>query len=458
MFVGRRKELARLDECWKADTQKLVAVYGRRRIGKTILLEEFIKDKKGISFTAFIGNRDLLFKSLVDIINSFFASAGPKYAFSDLNEIFSFVFNKSMESKFIFIIDEFGYLAKEFPEATSLLQHYVDSYKNKGKMLLILCSSSRSFMENDVFGSQSPLYGRRDLSLKLKPFGFNETKEMLPLLESNEDIFKVWSITGGIPLYVSLFAPYKNVDEAVKELFFEDTGYFVNEVNLIMLTEATRSEKTAAICTLLANGTNKLTEIANKTSSYPALIKSVLENLETLDIVEKELSISPSKRKPIWRIKDPLIRFWYLFRYPFSSYDARIMMNHYLEYFPQFLGYSYEKLCSLALPSILDGKPIIEEGRWWGGNPITKQEEEIDIAVRTMDKELIVSECKYQSKDISPEVIYTLQRRAALIANDEKVSYVIFTKNKTSIDSSAFPNTEFYSLEDVVGMLSDLDK
>ena len=164
-------------------------------------------------------------------------------------------------------------------------------------------------MENDVFGSQSPLYGRQDLSLKLKPFGFNETKEMLPLLESNEDIFKVWAITGGIPLYVSLFAPYKNVDEAVKELSLEDTGYFVNEVNLIMLTEATRSEKTAAICTLLATGTNKLTDIANKTSSYPALIKSVLENLENLDIVEKELSISPSKRKPVWRIKDPLIRF-----------------------------------------------------------------------------------------------------------------------------------------------------
>ncbi len=64
MFVGRKKELARLEECWKNDFQKLVAVYGRRRIGKTILLEEFIKDKEGISFTAFRGNKDLLFKSL----------------------------------------------------------------------------------------------------------------------------------------------------------------------------------------------------------------------------------------------------------------------------------------------------------------------------------------------------------------------------------------------------------
>ncbi len=92
---------------------------------------------------------------------------------------------------------------------------------------------------------------------------------MLPLLKKNEDIFKVWAITGGIPLYLSLFAPYGDVDEAVRDLFFDETGYFVNEVDLIMLTEATRSEKTAQICTLLAAGTNKLSDIANKAGSYP---------------------------------------------------------------------------------------------------------------------------------------------------------------------------------------------
>lgn len=241
MFVGRKKELARLEECWECDSQKLVAVYGRRRIGKTILMEEFMKNKEGISFTAFCGNHDLLFKSLTALINNFFVSSCPGYAFPDFNEIFSFIFNQSIERKYVLILDEFGYLASEFPEVTSLLQYYVDSYKNKDKLLLILCSSSRSFMENDVFGSKSPLYGRRDLSLKLGPFGINETKEMLPLLAKNEDIFKVWAITGGIPLYLSLFGPYSNVDTAVKDLFFDEAGYFVNEVNLIMLTEATKS-------------------------------------------------------------------------------------------------------------------------------------------------------------------------------------------------------------------------
>lgn len=387
MSLGRRKELAGLEECREAGTQKLTAVYGRRRI---VLMEEFIKDKEGIRITAFSGNRELLFKSLENMINSFFVPSGPGYVFSDLNEMFSFIFKQSIERKFFFLIDEFGYLAEEFPEVTSLLQFYVDSYKNKGKLFLILCSSSRSFMENDVLGSRSPLYGRRDLSLKLGPFGIEETKEMLPLLKNNEDIFKVWAITGGIPLYLSLFAPYSDVDEAVIDLFFDETGYFLNEVDLIMLTEATRSEKTAQICTLLAAGTNKLSDIANKAGSYPTLVKSVLENLESLDIVEKEVSVSPAKRKPVWRIKDPLIRFWYLFRYPLSSYPSGIMMNHYSLHITEFLGSSFEKLCALALPYILSGKPIMEEGRWWGGNPLTKKEEEIDIVVRTMDKELIM--------------------------------------------------------------------
>ncbi len=436
-----------MEECWECDSQKLVAVYVRRRIGKTILLEEFMKNKEGISFTAFCGNRALLFKSLSAMINNFFVSSGPGYAFSDFNEIFSFVFNQSLERKYVLILDEFGYLASEFPEVTSLLQYYVDSYKNKGKLLLILCSSSPVLwrMMSSV---------RRALSLKLGPFGINETKEMLPLLAKNEDIFKVWAITGGIPLYLSLFAPYSDVDTAVKDLFFDETGYFVNEVNLIMLTEATKSDKTAAICTLLATGTNKLSDIAENAGSYPSLVKSVLENLEKLDITEKELSVSPAKRKPIWRIKDHLIRFWFLFRYPLSSYSSEIMMRNYLTHISEFLGSSFEELCELSLAYILEGKPIMEKGRWWGGNPATKKEEEIDIVVRTTEKELITCECKYVSGDIKPEVVHTLQKRTALINEDEKVSYVIFTKNKVTFDTAQFPLVHFYSLDDVILMLT----
>jgi uncharacterized protein len=453
MFVGRKKELEKLNRLYVTEKQKFVAVYGRRRIGKSVLLDEFIKDKEGIKFVAFRGDRNLLFKSLCEIVSSFFAPMGPQYAFSDLDELFSFVFTKSTERQFVFIIDEYAYLAEFFPEASSLLQKYIDLYKEKGKLFLVLCSSSRSFMEQQVLGSTSPLYGRRDLSLKIGPFGIPETKEMLPLLTDNKEIFKVWAITGGVPLYLSLFSPYDDVDQAVRELFFDDTGFFVNEVPLMFLMENKSAKNYLSVCTLLACGTNKVSEMANKAGLSSSLISSVLESLSNIDIVEKEESVSPASRRPIWRIKDNLVSFYYRFRYPLSSYSEEQMMMNYMNHINEFLGFSFEKLCASALPKIVDEKFITELGRWWGGNPTTKKEEEIDIVAWTDERELIACECKYISKDISIDTINTLKRRAALISEGEKVTYIFFTKERTALNINSYPSCSFYSLEDVFSLL-----
>lgn len=454
MFVGRKKELEKLEKLYSTGTQKFAAVYGRRRIGKTVLLEEFMKDKEGIRFISFRGNRDLLFKSLTGIVNSFFAPEGPQYAFSDLDELFSFIFSKSTSRHFIFIIDEYAYLAELFPEASSLLQKYIDMYREKGKLFVILCSSSRSFMEGQVMGSSSPLYGRRDLALKLGPFDLRETKEMLPLLFDNRDIFTVWAITGGVPLYLSLFSAYSNVNEAVRELFFDETGYFVNEVPLMFLMEKRSAKNYLSVCTLLASGTNKLSDIANKTGLSTSLVTSVLESLSEIDIVEKEVSVQPASRKPVWRIKDSVIAFYYRFRYPFSAYGEDRMTANYLVHINEFLGFSFEKLCRKALPGILKGTLITEMGRWWGGNPVTKTEEEIDIAAWTDDGALTVCECKYISKDITEEVIATLKRRALLINGGRKTSYIFFTKKKTELNPEGYPSCSFYCLDDVFSLLS----
>ncbi len=116
MFVGRKKELEKLEKLCAAEKQKFVAVYGRRRIGKTVLLEEFMKGKEGIRFVAFRGSRELLYRSLLDMTNSFFAPDGPKYAFNDPDELFAFIFSKSLTSQFTFIIDEYAYLAEFSPK------------------------------------------------------------------------------------------------------------------------------------------------------------------------------------------------------------------------------------------------------------------------------------------------------------------------------------------------------
>ncbi len=208
------------------------------------------------------------------------------------------------------------------------------------------------------------------------------------------------------------------------------------------------------VCTLLASGTNKVSDIAQKTGLSTSLVTSVLASLAEIDIVEKEVSVQPASRKPVWRIKDRVVTFYYRFRYPFSAYGGKQMTANYLVHINEFFGFAFEKLCRKALPGILNGTLITEMGRWWGGNPVTKKEEEIDIAAGTDDGGLTVCECKYISKDITNEVVTTLKRRASLISGGRKTSYIFFTKEKTALNPGDYPFCSFYCLDDVFRLLS----
>lgn len=210
------------------------------------------------------------------------------------------------------------------------------------------------------------------------------------------------------------------------------------------------------VCSLLASGSNKLSDTANKSGLSTPLVSSVLESLAEIDIVEREESISQSSRKPIWRIKNRPVAFYYRFRYPLSSYNEEEMMRNYHSHINVFLGFSFEKLCSMALPKIIT-EPIREMGRWWGGNPVTKAEEEIDITAWTDDGELTACECRYIPEDISSEVIATLRRRAALISGGKRTSLIFFTKEKTAPDTKAYPDSVFFSLDEVFSFLTSGD-
>lgn len=437
MFVGREKELSLLQDAYDIAGQNLTIVYGRRRIGKTVLLEHFFSGKDGIWFTAFDGNANLLLKSLCDVVNMAFPSEeGIPRRFDNLDDIFAFVFRKSEKKKFLFVIDEFPYLALQFPESASLLQMYLDKYKEKGNLKLILSGSSMHFMEHQVLGKESPLYGRRDLSIKLCPFGLRETKELLSSYSTDEDVFRIWAITGGIPLYLSLFNKYAALEDAVLNMFFSDNGYFANEVSNIFLMEFRSPQNYESVCTLLASGINKVSDISNKSGLSSSLVASILDTLLDLDIVEQEYSVTPRRRKPIWKIKDPLILFWYRFRYPFSAYPSNRMLAYFKEHFTEFLGNSFEKLCLSIIPLLYPNTLITEIGRWWGNSPKTKSEEEIDIVARTTDSTIILGECKYTNKPIGNSILAKLKERATLVASDENIQYVLFSKSGFSMDTN----------------------
>jgi AAA+ ATPase superfamily predicted ATPase len=194
MFYGRTNELIKLNEMYDSDKFEFAVIYGRRRVGKTTLIREFIKNKEALFFAASESTAPDNLLSLSRCIGG--SNSAP--VFQDFESALSTIFNLAKNERFIFIIDEFPYLAEAYRGVSSLLQILIDHNKDNTKLMFILCGSSMSFMENQVLGYQSPLYGRRTAQFKILPFTFFES---LPFFEEygDEDKAVLYGMTGGVP-------------------------------------------------------------------------------------------------------------------------------------------------------------------------------------------------------------------------------------------------------------------
>ena len=161
MFAGRKRELEDLERYYKENAFHFSVFYGRRRVGKTTLINKFRENKKSIYFAAAETTAKENLELLSIQILSVLAPEAPKNPFGSFNEAFEYCFKASEKTRYILVIDEYPYLAESDRAVSSLLQALIDKYEKKSRLFLILCGSSMSFMENQVLGYKSPLYGRR---------------------------------------------------------------------------------------------------------------------------------------------------------------------------------------------------------------------------------------------------------------------------------------------------------
>ena len=163
-FRGRIAELDILQKKFDTDGFQMIVIYGRRRIGKTELMNEFMRRQKckTVSFTAVEqSEKDLLSIMTETVLASLAPELMDMVSFPDFEKLFEFIGKKAKEERIVFFIDEYPYLAKADKSISSRLQHIIDHTWKNGKLFLILCGSSMSFMEYQVLGYESPLYGRR---------------------------------------------------------------------------------------------------------------------------------------------------------------------------------------------------------------------------------------------------------------------------------------------------------
>lgn len=442
MFVGRHQELEQLNQAYQENDFQFTVIYGRRRIGKTSLINEFLKDKKSIYYVALEENAEDNLKRFSDAISIFKnTDQGGKEKFANFEECFKEITHLAQKQRVILVIDEFPYLAKAYPTISSMLQSYIDHEFKETNLFLILCGSSMSFMERQVLGYQSPLYGRRTLALKLEPFKLSEAHEMLPKL-SKEDAFIINTVCGGVPQYLSYMSDSMSVADNIKKNFLSKSGRLFDEPNNLLQQELRDPTNYNSIINAIASGASKHSKIAQSAHLQTGPLTTYLNNLIDLGIVEKKLPVTEQKKSKskniVYRICDGMFRFWYTFVGKQTDLIERdltdlawVKVQKGLSDFmgPEFEKYSQDFMWSQDMNEKIVPNPFIHLGNWWGTDKRTHQQVELDIVGFSDDeRDGYFGECKWKNEPISRSVLEKLITNSEIFKYPLK-HYYLFSKS-----------------------------
>jgi hypothetical protein len=387
-FVGRETEVAILEEEWKKDGGRLIILYGRRRIGKTRLVSEFIREKKGILYFADDTAPQIQLRRLQDVIAGFFADPLlPSLELTNWDQLFTYLAGKSLSERRYLVIDEFTYLIKNDPSILSALQKAWDTALSESNWCIILSGSMLGLMTDTALSYTSPLYGRRTRDMLLGALRFSDARKLLPTF-SFKDALKVHLTIGGIPEYLLKAGDYNDYATFVEREFFNRYGYFYREPYYLLSQEFRELKTYQAILNAIALGNTSAGTISQFCGMDARHIYPYLEAMIRLGFIEKELPLLGSKRQGLYRIKDSVFDFWYNFinirrqEIETENYSAdTIDMNPYFG--KQFEVFVRNEFARTFLP----GYSI---GRWW------YKGEEVDlVAVRENDGSIVIGECKW---------------------------------------------------------------
>lgn len=437
LFVDREMEMETLQSEYKRKGSSLVVLYGRRRVGKTTLINEFIKDKEALFYLASeeseTQNRNGFKDKAADFIDSDLLRNANV---SNWDSIFKAIINHHFDTKPIIVIDEFQYIGKTNPAFPSIFQRIWEEQLKDKSVMVILCGSLISMMESQTLAYSSPLYGRRTAQIRLKQIPFRYYHEFFPD-KKRKDLIDMYSVTGGVPKYIELFSESEDIYEAIQSCVLNRSGYLYDEPHFLLQQEVSEIGSYFSIIKAIAAGNRKLSAIASVLEVKATGLTKYLKTLIDLDILEREVPVTeenPEKSKRgLYKIKDNYIRFWFAFVYPNMSFlesgNSRIVMDKIRKGLTtSHTALVYEDICREKMWELNAEEAwpfhFSKIGRYWDART------EIDIAA--LDPEgsnLILGECKYWHEPVGLNVLRELEGKAANVdwqKSKRKVWYVLF--------------------------------
>lgn len=438
MFYCRNEELRKLNKRYDEGVFECIVIYGRRRVGKTTIINEFCKEKPTVFFSALLeGTAKDNLRTLSRAIYAYrepYAAKAPVYDSFDsaLDEITRL----AEKERIVFVIDEYPYLAKTYPSISSKLQHLIDHTWQESKLYLILCGSSMSFMENQVLGYQSPLYGRRTGQFKIEPLTYKETAVFNPELDYVTNSF-VYGVTGGIPHYINKLNVRGNFDAALLENFFDRSAYLFEEPANLLKQELREPAVYNSVITAIAEGASHMNEISTKSGIESGPCSKYLSVLINLGILKKEAPMTEKPgKKTIYSIADPFFRFWYRFIPNNMTLIASGRMDKVYDkavraYMNDYMGLIFEKMCSDYLLYYAEEQDfqLVDIGQWWGTDSAEKKQVQIDLVGSTDNKnEYLIGSCKFRNEAVGVDELELLKKYADVFGKGKVYHYYIFSK------------------------------
>ena len=412
-FYDRETELATLETAFESPGHEFYVVYGRRRVGKTELLKEFCTDRPHIYFLAAQEAEARQREKFIEKIAEHFDDRVPRI--DGWDDALDYLGEKLATEQLIVVIDEFPYLVEENDSLPSYIQSFVDEQLRDTESMLVLCGSSVSTMESEVLGHESPLYGRRTGQIDLPPFSFQHARDVIPY--EIEDAIGSFAITGGTPMYLTLFDYDQSLGENIRTQILSPTAVLYNEPEFLLRTELRNPARYMSILESVATGHTTPNEIAGAVGIGSGPLSKYLQTLRRLRLIDRDVPVTASakqSKRSRYRVADEFLRFWFRFVEPNRSsieeapdlvYDGTIEPN-----LPDHVATTFEAVCQDVVWEAMRRDELgrySEVGRWWYG------EDEIDIVGLAPDEDrILLAECKWTTDPVGHSLASQLHNKA----------------------------------------------
>lgn len=438
MLVGREKELQQLEQLYEKKVFAVAAVYGRSGMGKTALLQEFLREKQGLHFTAIEATDVLNLRSFTQQFASFVPQAVKATSWE---EAFALLAEWNKAERFVLVLDEFYYLAHT---AVCAALRTLSKAEGADRLMVVISSSQFSFMEGGLMSTKSPLAGLLGAVVALHPLPYYEAAQLLADFSAEEKLV-LYACLGGAPQYLALVDSGKTLLENLEQLYLQPSGFFYNATLLLLKQELRELTLYNSIMTTVAQGTTRMNEIATLLEVAPNTLNCYLRTLCNLHLLERICPVGEDARrskKTQYVIRDNHYFFWYRFVFTLqgiitlgkseqavqqvaAGLDAYMQQGPFRDICLQFLRH---QACQGRLPF----KPVAA-GLWWGMNPRLRIQQSIDL-VLTDDKyeKVLLAACLWDGTQTAEQALRALREKRELFAEYDECYYAILSREEFS--------------------------